>query len=140
ALLPAMNQLIREGKRVTALFGSKTKNEVFCPESAISCILTEDGTLGEKGTVDEKVVQAVKDHAIKEILACGPEKMLERVLDMANDLRIRYQASVERVMKCCVGICGSCTVGDENVKTTCKDGPIFTGEELQEFPSFGKHE
>ncbi|MCK4323330.1 MAG: hypothetical protein KAW89_02280, partial [Armatimonadetes bacterium] len=37
--------------------------------------------------------------------------------------------SLERQMKCGVGKCGHCTIGDKYV---CLDGPVFTYSEMQQ--------
>jgi len=36
---------------------------------------------------------------------------------------------LERIMRCAVGICGSCVIGRYRV---CRDGPVFTKETLRE--------
>ena len=39
--------------------------------------------------------------------------------------------SLEMRMKCGIGKCGRCNIGSKYV---CKDGPVFTREELQTLP------
>jgi NAD(P)H-flavin reductase len=39
--------------------------------------------------------------------------------------------SLENKMKCGIGMCGRCNVGGKYV---CKDGPVFTKEELDRLP------
>ncbi|TFG11552.1 MAG: dihydroorotate dehydrogenase electron transfer subunit, partial [Promethearchaeota archaeon] len=48
-------------------------------------------------------------------------------------------ASLERKMKCGIGVCGSCCVGENNDVCVCKDGPIFTIDQLKTFPQFGAY-
>jgi len=40
-----------------------------------------------------------------------------------------FQASLERIMRCAIGLCGSCVIGKLRV---CKDGPVLTSEQLRE--------
>jgi NAD(P)H-flavin reductase len=40
--------------------------------------------------------------------------------------------SLEMRMKCGIGLCGRCNIGSKYV---CRDGPVFTYEEIQALPS-----
>ena len=56
---------------------------------------------------------------------CGPEVMMRygvRILEQRGLPDRRVFVSMERNMKCAVGLCGHCQFGPEFV---CKDGPIF---------------
>jgi NAD(P)H-flavin reductase len=63
------------------------------------------------------------DHAV--VMVCGPEIMMRFTVDalcrrgMAKD---RLFVSMERNMKCAVGLCGHCQFGPAFV---CRDGPVF---------------
>ena len=59
----------------------------------------------------------------------------DEVVDLCRDRKIACQASVERFMKCGIGICDACVLDDVLV---CKDGPVFSGEELAKSEDFGK--
>ncbi len=45
----------------------------------------------------------------------------------ADTLGLPCWVSMERMMKCGMGICGSCHFGDRLV---CSDGPVFEGREM----------
>ena len=60
--------------------------------------------------------------------------MMYKTVQMANKKGIFVQASLERMMKCGVGICGSCCVNDD---LACRDGTIFDGENLSQKSEFG---
>ncbi|MCK4435958.1 dihydroorotate dehydrogenase electron transfer subunit, partial [Candidatus Bathyarchaeota archaeon] len=46
------------------------------------------------------------------------------------------QVSLERLMRCAIGLCGSCVIGKYRV---CVDGPVFTDRQLKEVESeFGR--
>lgn len=68
------------------------------------------------------------------VLMCGPEVMMKfTILDM---LKIGFSGeqiycSMERRMRCGVGLCGHCQIGPKYV---CKDGPVFSYTELQKLP------
>lgn len=59
------------------------------------------------------------------VFMCGPEVMMRlavRILGNRGVSMERVWVSLERNMKCAVGLCGHCQFGPEFV---CKDGPIF---------------
>jgi len=61
--------------------------------------------------------------AFNALYACGREPMLVRLLEMALKARLRdVQLSLERLVKCGMGLCGSCVLGPYRV---CADGPVF---------------
>ena len=65
---------------------------------------------------------------------CGPPIMIKFTLAGLLELgfdKSRVYTTLELRMKCGVGKCGRCTVGDQFV---CKDGPVFRMTELDELP------
>jgi dihydroorotate dehydrogenase electron transfer subunit len=54
--------------------------------------------------------------------------MMRKVFDLAEKHRIALEASLERLMRCAIGLCGSCVVGKYRV---CRDGPVFTTKQLR---------
>jgi len=66
---------------------------------------------------------------------CGPPVMIKftmPVLTEAGFLPNQTYTTLENRMKCGLGKCGRCNVGDVYV---CKDGPIFSQEQLQALPA-----
>ena len=68
-------------------------------------------------------------------MVCGPEVMMRFTLGelvlRGLDSRAIY-LSMERNMKCGVGLCGHCQFGPHFV---CKDGPVFRFDRIQDlFP------
>jgi len=136
---PAIN-----GASVTLLMGSKTKDEVFFEEKAKELIgrntkltvipVTEDGSYGEKGYVTDVLEKLLQENTYDAIYTCGPELMMYKVVKLANEKGIFVQASLERMMKCGVGICGSCCVNEDLV---CRDGTVFDGQHLAKNSEFG---
>jgi dihydroorotate dehydrogenase electron transfer subunit len=61
--------------------------------------------------------------------------MMEAVAKLCTQNRIPCQVSIERYMKCGVGVCGSCAIDG---KLCCVDGPVFSGKEVLSFSEFGK--
>jgi dihydroorotate dehydrogenase electron transfer subunit len=60
--------------------------------------------------------------------------MIKKIVDLGSEYSVPVQASLERIMKCGMGICGSCALDSYRV---CKDGPVFHGETLKDLKDFG---
>ena len=144
-LVPMMRLLtfVKPTDNVTVLIGAKSKNEVFFEDLANELlknnshnviISTDDGSYGEKGFVTDIVEKLVNESHFDAVYTCGPEKMMYKTVQSAHSRGIFVQASLERMMKCGVGICGSCCVGED---LACKDGTIFDGNHLSKNPEFG---
>jgi dihydroorotate dehydrogenase electron transfer subunit len=55
--------------------------------------------------------------------------MVRRVFELTEQHGIVIEASLERLMRCGIGLCGSCVIGKYRV---CRDGPVFTAAQLSE--------
>ncbi len=70
------------------------------------------------------------------VMLCGPEGMMQVVVKYMLEQGVagnKIWLSMERNMQCGVGHCGHCQYGG---KFICKDGPVFSYEELKHL--FGK--
>ena len=79
----------------------------------------------------QKAPSAENSYAI----ICGPPIMIKFTLPVLTELGFppeRIISSLEMRMKCGIGICGRCNIGTEYV---CKDGPVFTLEQLSKLPT-----
>jgi len=68
-------------------------------------------------------------------IVCGPPIMIKFTLPVLRELGFapdRIITSLEMRMKCGIGMCGRCNIGTEYV---CKDGPVFTFEQLSRLPN-----
>jgi dihydroorotate dehydrogenase electron transfer subunit len=107
-----------------------------------SQIATDDGSAGYHGLVTDCLEhwlrensEIVRDEII--LYACGPEAMLAKVANIAEQNKIDCQVSMERMMACGFGVCQSCAVecqvngSNETVyKLCCEDGPVFNAREV----------
>ena len=90
-------------------------------------IATESGEVGHKGYVTEIFQPDLYDV----ILCCGPEPMMEKVVLMCRDKNIPVYVSMEKHMACGIGACLVCTCKTKHGnKRTCKDGPVFLGDDI----------
>ena len=121
--------LLAEGKKVTAILGFNTKDEIFYEEEfkAIGCetiVTTVDGSYGIKGFVTD----ALKDMNYSYTCACGPEPMLKAIYNTATT---SGQYSFEERMGCGFGACMGCSCKTKyGNKRICKDGPVLVKEEI----------
>ncbi len=139
SVLPAVKELKHRGVDVNVALGASCDNELlFADELALLCnteICTDDGSTGSHCMVSELAEGMFE--GVKQVLTCGPEKMMKAVVDMCLERGIPVQASLERYMKCGMGLCDSCAINGYQV---CKDGPVFTGEQLKNMKEFGSFE
>ncbi len=66
---------------------------------------------------------------------CGPPIMIKFTLAALKELGFEDDniiTTLERRMKCGIGICGRCNLGDKYV---CLDGPVFSQSELNDLPN-----
>ncbi len=141
SLIQAVYEAEKNDKKVICCLGAGTAEELLFKDQLSRKtdlrIATEDGSAGMKGFVTEIASEVMDDEEIGTVVTCGPEIMMKKVVGKANEKNIPVQASLERYMKCGIGICDSCTIDGKQV---CIDGPIFGGEELEGMDEFGKFE
>ncbi|MGQ9823454.1 MAG: FAD/NAD(P)-binding protein [Desulfotomaculales bacterium] len=67
-------------------------------------------------------------------VVCGPPVMIRFTIPVLEELGFppeRIILSLENRMKCGIGMCGRCNVGN---KFVCKDGPVFSKAQLNKLP------
>jgi dihydroorotate dehydrogenase electron transfer subunit len=137
-LMPLVESLARKNVEVTFLHGAGTKNELLFDNRILATlsktkdrieVTTEDGSYGFKGIIVDLAEKYMAEERFDMIYTCGPELMMHKVFLMAQQFHTPLQASLERLMRCALGICGTCMLGRFRV---CQDGPVFSGEQLSE--------
>jgi len=133
---------IRGERRSTVILGAKSKEELVFVDrikkaKAGLFIATDDGSAGEKGLPHRLLAGMLEKRIFDQILCCGPEAMMRQVLMMARGKGIPAQFSLERYMKCGIGLCGSCAL-DPSGLLVCRDGPVFSAEQIAG-PEFGRY-
>ena len=71
------------------------------------------------------------DHTVA--MVCGPEIMMRFTVDALRQRGVtmdRIFVSMERNMKCAIGLCGHCQFGPAFV---CRDGPVFRYDRIAPF-------
>ncbi len=133
-------------KDITVLYGARTpdlflyKDELkeWEKRDDVDLVLTIDkpyeGWNKKVGLVppvlEEMSPSPVESYAV----VCGPPIMIKFTLPVLFKLGFkpdRIYTSLEKRMKCGIGKCGRCNVGHKYI---CKDGPVFSFEELNKLP------
>ena len=132
--------LVEKIKRGVVVFGAKTKdNLIFLDrirqKASKPYISTDDGSFGWHGFASDLAKKVLGKEKFSQIITCGPEKMMKKILDLGLEYKIPVQASLERYMKCGIGICDSCAINGYHV---CKDGPVFDDKILRKMKDFGR--
>ena len=130
-------------ENVTILYGSRTPSDlVFQREldewktrEDLKFLVTvdrEDETWqGHVGVVTTLLPRADVTAENTIAFVCGPPVMIPFVIKDLSNLGFSDEAiisTLERHMKCGVGKCGHCCVGD---KYMCQDGPVFSFKEMK---------
>jgi NAD(P)H-flavin reductase len=148
-LRPAVHGLLAQRGRygkVALLYGARTPGDLlymrelerwrgrFDAQVEVTVDAAPPGAwLGHVGVAGTLLPRAEFDAARAVALVCGPEVMMRFAI---ADLRHRGLApeqiylSMERNMRCAIGLCGHCQFGPAFV---CKDGPVFRYDRLAPF-------
>jgi dihydroorotate dehydrogenase electron transfer subunit len=135
-LLFLAKKLAAKAERLSFVMGAKTKSELLflreldavCTEQSVLAT-TEDGSYGLRCLATEPLEKLLTREKFDVVYACGPEPMIRKVFDLAEQRGLAMEASLERLMRCGIGLCGSCVIGKYRV---CRDGPVFTAAKLSE--------
>jgi dihydroorotate dehydrogenase electron transfer subunit len=136
-LLFLAKKLAVKAKRLAFIIGAKTRNELLflnqldplCTEQPTAT--TEDGTYGLKCLATQPLETLLAKKGKEKfdmVYACGPEPMIRQVFQLTEKHGVPMEASLERLMRCGIGLCGSCVIGKYRV---CRDGPVFNSQQLR---------
>ena len=133
--------------KVDIVYGSRSKDDLLDlaeiqsswmnPESKMNVHLTidrpQEGWDGHVAFVPT-YVKELEFTPDKTVLVCGPPIMIKFVLQALTELGFKntqVYTTMELRMKCGVGKCGRCNIGNKYV---CKDGPVFRFDQLEQLP------
>lgn len=143
----------RQLTRRTLIYGARSKNRLACvadfEQAGIDVkIATDDGSLGYHGPVTDLIRDVYKPGEATRLICCGPHPMLRAAFQVAKELGLPCDVSLETPMGCGLGICFGCVVRYRNesenlkesdlkesdelwdYKRTCVDGPVFDAYRL----------
>lgn len=141
SLMPAVELAAEQNREVDVAIGALTREELLFAERAKEAgvnveLATDDGSEGYEGFVSDLAGDLLSKKGYDQILTCGPEAMMKKVIEHGKKHGIRTQVSLERFMRCGMGVCGSCAFDGLRV---CKDGPVFDSEEVYDKGDFNRY-
>ena len=104
-------------------------------ETHITVDKGDENWKGKEGFVPAVLGQVAPNPNNAIVLVCGPPIMLKFTLPVLTKLGFgnnEIVTSLEMRMKCGIGLCGRCNIGSKYV---CRDGPVFTYEQIQALPA-----
>ncbi len=133
--------------KLQVIYGSRSKQDLvdykeildeWCNDPNMEVDLTIDNPQpdwdGHVGFIPNYVKELNPDLR-KTILMCGPPIMIKFTLAGLKELGFKENqvyTTMELRMKCGIGKCGRCNIGNKYV---CKDGPVFRFDQLDELPN-----
>ncbi len=146
ALFMLAEALVKRGIVTSLFIGGASRGDLCGLEDFIGLLsrdnvvsATIDGDCGEKGFVTAPLEKHLKANRGEStiIYACGPDPMLHRVSQIADQFAVPAQLSLESPMACGFGVCVGCAIAVKAecpegfvYKKVCTDGPVFRGSEL----------
>lgn len=135
----------QKGCKVEFIVGARTKSLLLFKnrikalgKNVCLHISTDDGSEGFKGFTTQVLENLMKKTKIKRVFSCGPEIMMKFVGQIAEKYKTECYLSVEKYMKCGIGVCGQCAI-DDTGELACKKGPVMDYQYLKKLPEFGNY-
>ena len=134
---PLAKKLHGQGAEVHSVVGFRSRDlvileEEFCAVSDQLCMMTDDGSYGQKGLVTQALEELIlAGNEYDEVIAIGPLAMMKFVSLLTKKYGIKTVVSMNPIMIDGTGMCGGrrLTVGGQT-KFACVDGPDFDGHEV----------
>ena len=157
--LPIAKTLKENGSKVTSIIGFRSKDllileDEFKKYSDELIVMSDDGTVGQKGNVTMPLKQMLDDGKhFDMVITIGPLIMMKFVTLTCKEYRVPVTVSMNPIMIDGTGMCGGCRLtlnkdGEKLTKFACVDGPDFNGYEVdfdeamrrnKMYSSFEKH-
>ncbi len=135
-LLPIAQALKMSGNRVITILAARNKDLIILYDllAAVSdevIVMTDDGSMGQKGLVTEGVEQVILREHVDKCITIGPAIMMKFVALTTKKYGVPTDASLNTIMVDGTGMCGACrvTVGGKT-KFVCVDGPEFDAHQV----------
>ena len=138
---PLAKKLHGQGAEVHSVVGFRSRDlvileEEFCAVSDQLCMMTDDGSYGQKGLVTQALEELIlAGNEYDEVIAIGPLAMMKFVSLLTKKYGIKTVVSMNPIMIDGTGMCGGCRLtlvrdGQRVARFACVDGPDFDGHEV----------
>ena len=137
-IVAGARMLAASGVAFDAVVGAQTSGRLWGADAleglgaGTVAVTTDDGTAGRRGFTTDALADLLAAGDYDVVYACGPEVMMAGVARLCREAGVACRVSMERMMCCGFGACGTCNVAmaDGTYKSCCKDGPVFDAEEV----------
>ncbi len=134
-------------KKIDIIYGARTPAdlcfrydlEAWDKDKTINMVTTIDreaeGWTGKVGLVPNVLTEVAPSAKDAVAIVCGPPIMIRFTFPALEKLGFtpaQMLTTLEKRMKCGIGKCGRCNIGDVYV---CRDGPVFSYEQIKNFVS-----
>ncbi len=129
-LLPLINS------DTVGVVSARTKDELLFVDRFLEgnvIKVTDDGSAGIKGIAVDGL-KGLDLQKFTKMYICGPELMLRSVYRYIREIDVDAEFSLERLMKCGIGVCDSCSIDGYQL---CRDGPTFSKKQISGMHEFG---
>ena len=130
-MLPIAKALKEAGNRVITVLAARNADLIILKEQleAVSdevIVMTDDGSMGQKGLVTNGVEQVINREQVDKCVTIGPAIMMKFVALTTKKYNVPTEASLNTIMVDGTGMCGACRVTVAGkTKFVCVDGPEF---------------
>ncbi len=130
---------LKEDVNIDVMLGFKNESfmvEEFKKYTSNVYVTLENGVDKNKGYITDYLKKNLENKKYDYIFSCGPKPMLKEIKRLGEENLIKTQLLMEEKMACGIGACLVCTCKvkrgekDWNYVRTCKEGPVFYGEEV----------
>ena len=134
---PTAKALHENGAEVTVISGFRNKDllileDEFKAASTKIYIMSDDGSVGEKGLVTNKLAELlIAGEKFDEVITIGPLNMMKFVCKLTEEYKVKTMVSMNSIMIDGTGMCGCCRLSvNGEMKFACVDGPDFDGHQI----------
>jgi len=134
-------------KNIDIIYGARSPTDIcfgydlesWSQDKTVNTIITVDkgdqNWKGREGFVPQVLGEVAPSAKNAVAVVCGPPVMIRFTFPVLEKLGFTPEqmlATLERKMKCGIGKCGRCNIGDIYV---CRDGPVFSYAQIKKFVS-----
>ncbi len=128
--IAALYLFAKRNKETIAVLGAKNKNHLpligrFKSACGELYLVTENGEVGHKGLVTDRLGEIIEDTKPEYCINCGPEAMVKAAVRKESKFidPEKIYSSIEYLTRCGIGLCGSCATSKGH--RSCVDGTFL---------------
>lgn len=135
-LYPQLKAYHEQGVNIDLVLGARSEEYlILVDEFNEICdniyLCTDDGSVGFKGFVTDKVKDLLEINSYDHSISIGPLVMMKFVVMQNKKYNLKTDVSLNPIMIDGTGMCGNCRVSiGGKTYFACVDGPDFPGEEV----------